>query len=262
MQQLVLFLTRYRNNLLLLALLLLAIVRHSLKNQVSEHWVNSFGTQTSAKFSKLTNHWKSYWKLDKINEELSRENASLRAALQHSNAPEFSAMSSYDFIPARVVDYSYRKKNNYILINQGKKLGIHPGMGVINGKGWIGTVIESTPNYAYVLPFIHSKGDIGARINGKGLGQLSWSGKTGFAILEDIEREYQPVPGDSVYSFTRLEVAPPVLTGIVTSASQSEEDLSWDAEVDLISDFTSLNWIYVCRFKDKTEVDTLRLIIE
>ena len=65
-----------------------------------------------------------------------------------------------------------------------------------------------------------------------------------------------------MYSFTRLEVAPPVLTGIVTSATQSEEDLSWDAEVDLISDFTSLNWIYVCRFKDKAEVDTLRLVIE
>ena len=262
MQQLVLFLTRYRNNLLLMALLLFAVVRHSLKNKVSEHWLNSFGSQTSAQFSSLTNHWKYYWKLDAINQELARENASLRASIRYSNAPHFSAMSSYDFIPARVVDYTFRKKNNYILINEGEKLGIKPGMGVIRGKGWIGTIIETTPSYSYVLPFIHMKGDIGARINGKGLGQLSWLGKTGQAILKDIEREYQPVEGDSVYSFTRVEVAPPVLTGIVTSAVQSEEDLSWDAEVELISDFTSLNWIYVCRFKDENEVDSLRSIIE
>ena len=110
-------------------------------------------------------------------------------------------------------------------------------MGVVSGKVWVGTVSESTRNYAYILPFTHSKGGIGARIEGKGLGQLNWSGSVETAFLEDIEREFEPVPGDSVYSFTRAEIAPPVLTGIVTSASQSEEDLSWDAEVNLISDF-------------------------
>ena len=73
MQQLILFLTRYRNNLLLVALLLLAFIRHSLKSPISEHWINTVGTGISASYTNTTSGWKSYWSLDDINEELARE---------------------------------------------------------------------------------------------------------------------------------------------------------------------------------------------
>ena len=262
MQQLILFLTRYRNNLLLIALLLLAVVRHSLKNPVSEHWMNSVGTSIAASFSSTTGGWKQYWSLDEINEELARENAMLRASLWTNKAPSFAESTAYEYIPARVIDYSYKKANNYLLIQGGKSLGITPGMGVISASGWVGTVSESTENYAYVVPFTHTKGEIGARIEGKGLGQLIWSGTPTTAILRDIEREYQPVEGDSVYSYTRAEIAPPVLTGIVTSSSQSEVDLSWDATVELTTDFVNLHWVYVCRFKGANELDTLNTLLQ
>ena len=62
-----------------------------------------------------------------------------------------------------------------------------------------------------------------------------------------------------MYSFTRLEVAPPVLTGIVQSASQSEEDLSWNATVNLTTDFMNMDWVYVCRFKDERRSGYLKI---
>jgi len=262
MQQLILFLTRYRTNLLLIGLLLLAIIRQSLKNPVSEHWINSVGSGFSATISHTTGSWKSYWSLEDINNELARENAKLRASLRSDEAPDFAFSDNYEYIPVKVIDFSFKKRNNYLVLSGGKKLGILPGMGVISASGWIGTVTESTANYAYVLPFIHEKGEIGARIQGKGLGQLSWSGKAKIAYLKDIEREYRPVKGDSVYSYTRAAIAPPVLTGIVTSSKQSQEDLSWDASVELTTDFMNLNWVYVCHFKGKTELDSLKTLME
>jgi len=262
MQQLILFLSRYRNNLLLLALLLLAVVRHSFKNPISEHWINTVGTGLAATFTDATNGWKIYWSLEEVNDELARENAVLKAAMWSNSAPEFAASSEYDYVPAKVIDHSYKKVNNYIIINAGKRLGVQPGMGVVSAQGWVGTVSESTRNYAYILPFTHSKGGIGARIEGKGLGQLSWSGSVETALLKDIEREFEPKPGDSIYSYTRAEIAPPVLTGIVHSASQSEEDLSWNAKVNLTTDFMNLDWVYVCQFKGKEELDTLKLNME
>ena len=45
--------------------------------------------------------------------------------IKHSNAPEFSAMSSHDFIPARVVDYRTEKRTITSLTMK-VKLGIHP----------------------------------------------------------------------------------------------------------------------------------------
>lgn len=262
MQQLILFLTRYRNNLLLLALLLLAVIRHSNKNPVSEHWINQVGSGFSATISNATSGWKNYWTLEDINEELARENATLRASLWTSTAPDFTLSSNYTFIPVKVIDFSYKKRNNYVVLGGGKSTGILPGMGVISASGWVGTVSESTTNYAYVVPFTHAKGEIGARLDGKGLGQLTWAGDPKTATLKDIEREFKPVQGDSVYSYTRAEIAPPVLTGIVLSATQSEEDLSWDAEVELTTDFRNLDWVYVCQFKGMQEMDSLKISIE
>ena len=262
MQQLILFLTRYRNNLLLVALLLLAFIRHSLKSPISEHWINTVGTGISASYTNTTSGWKSYWSLDDINEELARENAALRASMWQKKAPEFFRSEDYEFIPARVIDYSYRKRNNYILINCGKRMGVNAGMGVISNEGWVGVISESTSNYSYVTPFVHSKGDIGARIRGKGLGQLSWTGQPKMGIIKDIEREFQPEIGDSIYTYTRAEIAPPVLAGVVASREQSKEDLSWEAQVQLSTDFTNLNWVYICRFEGRTELDSLKTAIQ
>jgi rod shape-determining protein MreC len=262
MQQLILFLTRYRNNLLLLALLLLAIIRHSYKNPVSEHWINQIGSGFSASISNVTSGWKKYWTLEDINEELARENATLRASLWAGNVPDFARSKNYTFIPVKVIDFSFKKRNNYVVLDGGKSTGILPGMGVISSSGWVGTVSESTTNYAYVLPFTHSRGEIGARLEGKGLGQLSWTGDPHTGILKDIEREFKPTKGDSVFSYTRAEIAPPVLTGIVKNAVQSEEDLSWDAEVELTTDFLNLNWVYVCQFKSVAELDSLKTFME
>ncbi|MEY2970167.1 MAG: hypothetical protein RLZZ599_540, partial [Bacteroidota bacterium] len=211
MRQLILFISKYRNTLLLIVFVLFAFIRHSFKNPVAEHAINSVGFGTIGTIQNTLSGWSYYWDLDEVNAELARENAMLHSGLTSKSGPDFSASGAYDFIPARVIEYSYTKASNYITVDAGKAEGIEKGMGVISSSGWVGTVSDLSTNYAAITPLIHARGTIGARIKDKGLGELRWSGANfRKAQLFDIQREHQPMPGDSVYSYTRASVAPPM----------------------------------------------------
>lgn len=258
MRQLILFLSKYRDTLLLIVLLALSFFRHSHKNPVSEHWINKVGFTAVAGIQSTLNSWKSYWNLGAVNEELARENAALRASLGSSSLPDFQINTEYQFIPAKVVEYSYTKRNNYMLLNVGKADGIQAGMGVISAFGWVGSVVETSEHHSSVIPIIHGKGNIGARISNKGLGELHWQGTDHRVVtLSDIQREHQPTPGDTVFSFTRSSVGPPVIAGFVSRASQNAEDLTWIADVDLSNDFANMSWVYVCRLKELESLNSL-----
>ena len=127
MRQLILFLAKYRSTLLLIVFVLIALLRHSLKNPVAEHRLNNVGFGTIASVHNGLSGWKQYWRLEAINEELARENAALRSGGTRASANHFSNSTDYDFIPARVVDYSYTKRNNYIIVHAGRRDGIQPG---------------------------------------------------------------------------------------------------------------------------------------
>ena len=256
MRQLILFLSKYRNTLLLVVLLVIAWLRHGLKNPVAEHALNRAGFGITATMQSWSKGWQYYWSLDDVNEELARENAALRAAMFSNKAPAFAQREGYHFLPARVVDHSYNKHSNYLLLKAGRLDGIDVGMGVISANGWVGTINEVSSSYASVVPLLHEKGSVGARIVGKGLGKLEWNGTDPrIAELWDIQREFEPIAGDSVYTYTRAAVAPPVYTGRILDAVQNEEDLTWRARVELSTDFMNMDWVYVCALNEPAALD-------
>jgi rod shape-determining protein MreC len=133
--------------------------------------------------------------LEAVNQELARENAALRASLPSAKAPGVSTNdSNYEYVPARSLNISYTKRNNYMLLNVGTKDGIQTrdGCDYCSG-GWIGTVWKLANPSASVIPLLHLKGNIGGRIQGKGLGELRWEGSDHrVADLFDIQREHEP----------------------------------------------------------------------
>jgi hypothetical protein len=90
MRQLILFLAKYRSTLLLIVFVLIALLRHSLKNPVAEHRLNNVGFGTIASVHNGLSGWKQYWRLEAINEELARENAALRSGGTRASANHFS----------------------------------------------------------------------------------------------------------------------------------------------------------------------------
>ena len=103
MRQLILFFAKYRSTLLLLVFVLIALLRHSLKNPLAEHRLNNVGFGAVATVHNGLSGWKQYWRLEAINEELARENARLRSGGTTASANHFSNSTDYDFIPARIV---------------------------------------------------------------------------------------------------------------------------------------------------------------
>ena len=105
MRQLILFLSKYRNTLLLIVLSGLSFFKHTQKNPVAEHRINSVGFRTIASIQNSLNSWKGYWALKSVNEELARENAALRTSIYGSDGPAFQTNEAYDYIPAQVIEY-------------------------------------------------------------------------------------------------------------------------------------------------------------
>ena len=99
-----------------------------------------------------------YFRLGKINTELAEENAMLRRQLSVVTdtltgfIEEVNADTIYEFIPARVVNNTVNRPNNYIMINKGSADGIEKDMGVISSDGIVGIVSDVSLHYASVIP--------------------------------------------------------------------------------------------------------------
>lgn len=260
MAQLILLLSKYRNSLLLLLLFSLAVLRNAVKNPTAEHWMNSVGFEWSASVQSNLNSWKHFFNLPRINEELARENSAMRAAMKEASAPFIGQGSNYNYIPALVSHYSFNKPNNFLVVQAGSVHGVAKGMGVITPEGWVGTVHDVSAHYASIIPIIHTRGGMGGRLGSGAYGQITWSGRSAETIdFIDVPREHKPLEGDTIYSFTPIEVGPAVPIGTVLKTVQNQENGSWKSSVAMATDFSALHWVYICSFKDTTELNTLEL---
>lgn len=245
---------------LLLVFFTIGMARHAVDNPIASTRLNRTGFLLTAKVHSWVTGWRYYTHLDAVNQELARENASLRSSLAANTVHGMLNAAQYNYLPARVLDFSYQKRSNYILVDLGSKDGAAPGMGVISDQGWVGTIEHVTRNLASVRPLLHTKGNIGGRIPGKGLCEIVWDGTSPHkATVYDVLREHQPERGDSVFSFTRASVAPPTLVGIVTTSEQNPEDLSWKANIELTTPFHDLSWVQVCIMINHDEADSLAI---
>ena len=110
-----------------------------------------------------------YFRLRKINEQLAAENALLRqqvAVVTDTAQCQYdyrNADTVYEFIPARVVNSTVNRPNNYILINKGSHDGVEKDMGVVSPDGIVGIVSEVSPHYASVMSLLHSFSTISVR---------------------------------------------------------------------------------------------------
>ena len=103
-----------------------------------------------------------YFRLGKINSELAEENAMLRRQLAvvtdttQGYQKYVNADTVYNFIPARVVNSTVNRPNNYIMIDKGRVDGIESNMGVVSPDGIVGIVTDVSSHYASVMSLLHS----------------------------------------------------------------------------------------------------------
>ena len=167
---------------------------------------------------------------------------------------------SFVVCPARVVNISVRRFDNYLAIDKGESNGVRTGMGVISGMGVVGIVCRTSDNYSLVLPVINSGSSISCKIARTDyFGFLKWEGGDPLtAFMTDVPRHAEYEIGDTVvtsgHSTVFIEGIP---VGKVISKDESDDEMSFTLGISLFTDFGRLNDVYVMALPPREELTEL-----
>lgn len=255
-------------------------------------WFTS-ASEVTASATEVTSYVKRYFGLEKMNRELTARNISLmqeldyyRGLVEDANKKDATPMlvkgkvnviktdsttivykdapvvmdKSFVVCPAKVVNISVRRYDNYIAIDKGEDDGVKTGMGVISGLGIVGIVCRTSDNYSLVLPVLNSNSSISCKLARTDyFGFLKWDGGNPLvASMTDVPRHAEYEIGDTIvtsgHSTVFIEGIP---VGTVSSCNDSDDNMSYTLGVNLFTDFGKLNDVYVLQLPQREELTEL-----
>ncbi len=262
-------LVRYHAFILFILLEVSSIVL--IVNNKSYHqaaFINS-SSAVSARVFTVYNNFIEYINLSQENKRLANENAALRnqlkssfydASFQQITVNDSVYKQLYKYIPAKVVNITINKLNNYITIDKGKLQGVGIKMGVIGPGGIVGIVKDVSDNYATIIPVLHNDFKVSARVGtGGNYGSVSWDGSNPeFAQFDLIPKQIKIALGDKIYTVGDSKKFPEnTLVGTISSFTPNTNDNFYDIEIKLSTDFRSISYVYVVNNLMKNELDHL-----
>ncbi len=210
-----------------------------------------------------------YFGLKKENDRLAAENASLRARLAESYISYTDSIFTvndtvyrqrYDYTEARVIKNSWSQQNNYIMIGKGSAHGVKPDMAVISPDGIVGVVVNTTRNFATVMPVLHSDSRNSVKVKRTGIsGSLVWDGRDfRYAQVLDVPTTHQFEEGDTIVTSGLANDFPEgVPVGYVESAETLKGSGFYKVRIRLATDFNKLDHVYVINNKFRKEQQEL-----
>lgn len=217
--------------------------------------------QITGSVNNLSSNVVDYFLLRKSNKKLLDENTFLLNNQQSSYLVSDTGFhyrdSIYKYIGAKVISNSTHKRNNYIMLNRGKKHGIEIDMGVISDKGIVGTVIQVSENFCSVMSILHKDSKISARIKKNNqLANVSWREiDYQHGMLEDIPTHLQLFSNDTIISSGNSLIFPEgILIGTVTEYHAEEGKSLNSASIRFASDFNALYYVYIIKNLKRNEL--------
>lgn len=269
MRNLLLFITKYHYFFLFVLLELIALIiliqGNSFHRSSFINSANGMSGNVHEKFSDITE----YFRLKDINQKLVAENALLRDQLR-SSYYGFAAISDtindtlfrqkYTYVPAKVVNITTHRQDNYVTLNRGRAHGIRKGMGVICGQGVVGIVKDVSENFSSVMSILHSKVLIPSMVSRyREPGILHWEGSDPeFALLPNIPRHLKLRVGDTICTSSSSSIfAEGTMVGTISAISEVSGNTFNNVEVKLSTDFRKLTYVYIVNYLYKEEQDEL-----
>jgi len=261
------FFIRFKNTLLFLLLLTIALAltvqTHSYQRS---KFVNSANFVTGGLYD-WVNDIDAYFDLKKNNKRLIQENRHLRQKLLNVSGVHDSTFvdtthyhGDYTVYSAQVISNNYSKLDNYILIDRGAEEGISEELGVITSHGIVGVVEKASAHYARVISILNTNLAINAQLKkSEHFGTLSWDGKKPNVVqLSDVPRIADVEVGDTIMTNGRSLIFPKgIPIGTVKSFKLVEGDNYYLIDVDLFNDMTSIGNVYIIKNNDQPEIDSL-----
>jgi len=235
--------------------------------------VRIFGVlmQIHGRFLNAQTNIKYYFSLRNVNEQLADENSRLlnqlakyQTQLDTLKADSLSYKplgdsSDFSYIPAKIIGNSTNKKQNYIIIDKGRKDGVGKDMGVISPNGVIGVVNAVSDNYSYIISLLNINQSVSAKISRLGaFGPLIWDGRSAdYALLTEIPQHIKIQVGDSVVTSGFSSIFPPDIPLGTIRKSKIINGTHHEIQVKLFQDFRTLHYVNVVVSSHKEEVDKI-----
>jgi len=208
-----------------------------------------------------------YFALNDQNQDLAEEVARLNARIELLEAqlevegPELvSQDSQYQFIPAKVVNNSFRQLNNYLTLNKGRLEGVEPDQGVLSVHGIVGKVRSVSDNFSTVVSVLHTDFLISSVVKRSGtFCTTNWDGRNpGYANLLYVPRHVFVNQGDTVTTSGYNSIFPPnQLIGVVEDVITSPNATFHEIRIKLATDYSRLNYVSLVKHMMVVEKDSI-----
>ncbi|MDC3252736.1 rod shape-determining protein MreC [Crocinitomicaceae bacterium] len=218
----------------------------------------------------ITHNITQYLNLKKNNTALQKENVRLRSKLPENLLKldrESIAINDtlykvqYEYIPARVINSTYTKRNNYFTIDIGSSQKVERGMGVISSKGVIGVIQNVSEHFAVVRSCLTEKVRIAAMIESTGEhGFIDWKGKSPKqGTLTGISNDTKVKKWAAIVTRGSAGIFPQgIPIGKILNAKTIEGKPLWDITLLFAENFRTVQRVYVVKnklSKEQTELE-------
>ena len=218
-----------------------------------------YSTQYTSFFHNYTASFSEYVALKETNNYLIEENAKLLSLLKNETSFVDSTLirnKKYHYYPAKIINSSVSKRNNFITLNKGSKHGIKEGMGIVTKQGVIGVVHSVSSHYAIAISLLHRKSAIGIQLkknNHNGI--LKWKGfDYNSATISDFPNHIPINIGDTITTNSHSVIFPEgIHIGTVQNIKQNNSNGFFDVSVKLFEDFNKINYIYIIHSDESAE---------
>ena len=265
MRNFILFIRRFFNLLLFLALEIVCILFIARTNSLQGNDIVSSANTVSGMVYKKQSDVVYYFGLRKMNDSLLNENALLRKKIDQLHSVDtlkdslvhrkinpldssihIVKFADYLYRTARVINNSTNATDNYITINRGSKDGISKNMAVISGTGIVGRVEHVSAHFASVLSILSSKQKVSAKLKDGTNGYIIWDEKQPeVLIMTDVPTQAKVKKGDSIYTAIFSIFSPDILIGTVQKVEIVPKTATYRIYLQSSTNFHNLQYVYV-----------------
>ena len=271
MRNVFLFIRRYFTFLIFLVLQILALTFLFRYNRFHEAAFLGVASEITGRVNKRYNNVEYYFRLKKTNEDLVKENASLRSLLKESYEwPDSTSNLVVDSIrvdsvlkyqrfryyPAKVVGSFVVTQTNYLTIHRGTAQGIRKDMGVVSSQGIVGRVVNVSNNYATVMSALSMQFKVKAKLKKTGEnGTIEWDGVSpSYILLKDIPNSAKLTKGDTVVTSELSSIYPPnIMVGTVQEVFKQQSSNFFTIRLKTATNFYNVQYVNVIEDLQKDE---------
>jgi len=213
-----------------------------------------------------------YIHLRTINDALARENAGFHSVMpdifyidsvQKKLMRDSTYKQQYTFMPAKVINNSTNRRNNYLTLNKGSDQDVKPEMGIVSSEGIVGIVKDVSPHFCTVMSILHKDSHISTKIKKSGyIGSLMWEGTNAeYAVLKDIPKHVKLAKGDTLITSSFSSIFPEgIMIGTINTFDPKSGDNFYSIQVKLSTDFSNLSYVYIVTNVLKEEQKKLEIL--